>query len=335
MGTPTLIEPKARGRFKRRERRRNRNSPKKAEKSKRTDAGDELKQENIDPGFLLDEYPSENMTNGKRWLYDNGEIGAKDRVNQVSAVLILNINQVNTHEKDHSEDGYESSDCRPPKDLGALDLNLPLIRIRPAEISDLKAHITQKYHVVSYFKELVPEDENESEDETFGFKPPTYRTSQVHVADLIDEMRFLSPPRYGEESFISVIDCNPGDLILSVASLQQSFLLDSRTASERDLFWRKFDVLTVGTSSKSNDFVDLPYSQGYGVIHGFPTLFYREDRWGYFDVDNVSRESKRPRWRASWRFEVRDCLDQHMDHFSAGVSNYLPFLAHPRGRRKM
>jgi hypothetical protein len=253
---------------------------------------------------LQDGYQSESMTIGERWPYDSGEIGSKDRTNQSSAVLVMDIGQVKSN--DTPSPSEDDSSPHALKHADELRAHLPLIRIRPVSNAGLRVPIPKKFHLVSYFKEIMPEEDESKGDKSPVWRPREYRTSQVHVADLIDEMGFLHPSRYGAQSFLSVIDCNPGALIPSVASLQQSSLTNLQPTNERNTYWQKFAVLTVGFSSASREFVDLPYSQGYAVVHGFPTLFYRENRYGYFDVDNVSRDSKRPRWRASWRFEVSD-----------------------------
>jgi hypothetical protein len=296
------VAPKARGRLRRRERRRNLNPPKEPAKRKSVDIKEDWEGRSLNP--LQDEHQSESMTIGERWSYNSGEIGSEDRTNQSSAVLVLDIGQVNSN--DASSPSEDDSSPHTLKDAVELRVHLPLIRIRPVSNGSLKVPILKKFHVVSFFKEIAPEDGESKSDKSPVWRPREYRTSQVHVADLIDEMGFLHPSRYGAQSFLSVINCNPCALIPSVASSQQSSLTSPQAVSERNMYWQKFAVLAVGISSASREFVDLPYSQGYGVVHGFPTLFYRENRYGYLDVDNVSRDSKRPRWRASWRFEVSD-----------------------------
>lgn len=306
MGSSTPIEPKARGRLRRRERRRNLNRPKKPGNSKGVDIKEYLEEKGFNP--LQYEYGSENLTSGERWLYNSGEIGRKDPGNQSSAALVLELDQVSSNNK-FTVSAHNSPPCR-LNESDQVRTYLPLIRIRTVSNSGPKIPTPRKFHLVSYFTEMAPEEDDNKGDISPTWRPHQYRTSQVHVADLIDEMGFLDATGYKAESFISVIDCNPGALIPSVASLQLSFLRNPKAADERNTYWQKFAVLTVGISSMSREFVDLPYSQGYGVVHGFPTLFYRESRWGYFDVDNVSRDSKRPRWRASWRFEVSNVEDQ-------------------------
>jgi len=294
--------PKGRGRLRRRERRKNASQPKKLTVSKREDEVLGVQETSLRQS-RHESWPR-NTTDSERWPYDSGEIGVKDRTNQFPAALILDIDSLEPYDSpdDSFSQRYSKSD---PNDTGQNRANLPTITIKSTENHGRQVSSPNRFHLISFYREQAPNDEDDIKDNDgsiYNYKPPRFRDSQVHVADLIDEVGFVNSKGYHSQGFISVIDCNPGAFVSSVASA----LVNQSPTAERNVYWQKFAALLLGFPSASSDFVDLPYSQGYGVSHNHPTLYFRQNRWGYLDVDNVSRDSKRPRWRAAWKFEVRD-----------------------------
>jgi hypothetical protein len=138
--------------------------------------------------------------------------------------------------------------------------------------------------------------------------------SPIHVADLIDEVDFISTGSYDPKLFISAIELKPfaaspssklGLIDEEVSNISSSPL--SRIDYEE--YWQKFSVLICGYIYPF-DVREAPYSLGYGSDHSNPPLVRRSHRWGYYDVDNVCTSSGRPRWRAAWKFEVSHILER-------------------------
>lgn len=259
-------------------------------------------------------YRPRSKPDGERWSYDSGEIGVKERTNEIPAALILDIEPVDSHDLDSpaiSSTSQETSELDSDQ-MTKVTNKIPIITIRSLEVPGRQVTTPKLFHLISFYREKIPDEEPEDEK---VYRPPQYRDSSVHIANVIDEVGFVSTKKYDSQGFISVIDCNPGSLIPAVAAVQQSSA-DSFMAKERNVYWQKFAVLAAGFPPTAGDFVDLPYSQGYGVSHQNPNLIYRKNRWGYLDVDNVSRNSKRPRWRAAWRFEVCEIVVVVMQAYS-------------------
>ena len=130
MDTLTASEsiPKVRGRLRRRERRKNIGQPKKlAVRKLEKKVGDVTETSRYQPKH---EYLSPSTTDGERWAFDSGEIGVKDRTNQVPAVLVLDIDPLDLHDSPPPDGSlsqrYFDSD---PRHTARKTANLPTIKI--------------------------------------------------------------------------------------------------------------------------------------------------------------------------------------------------------------
>lgn len=166
------------------------------------------------------------------------------------------------------------------------------------------------YRLISYFHPTdsiplldipKPEGEPESWWRSKDDEQPPEDKYETHVADIVDSVGFIDSRGWRANALFSVIAANPLALLAPHLDRDPVDILSSQ--EERDRYWHKFAILTYGCSHP-DDIRALPYSRGYGVHHRRPVLFYRQNRWGRYEVDDVCRESKRPRWRAAWKFEV-------------------------------
>lgn len=135
-----------------------------------------------------------------------------------------------------------------------------------------------------------------SREDEKSFKGEEY---QIHVADLVDEVGVIDSEAWRASVFFSYIETAHPNLTHVLNPLA--------TTTSREVgfgkYWQRFAVLLNGFMH-SRGRRELPHSLGYGIDHNNPVLKERDNRWGFLDVDGVTRESKRPRWRANYRFEV-------------------------------
>ncbi|CZR65152.1 uncharacterized protein PAC_15052 [Phialocephala subalpina] len=291
-----------RGRIKRRYRRRNRGVPKKPLSDKLSES----------PHEVREELPA--LGDKTLWQYNNGEPSRENPNNEFPIGLYIRLNPEERQELDCTEAQIERALDRaflPKRDV-------PVVTIRT--LQQLVTSTTPKrYRLISYFnpsKEIpalsLDEPKSEREPESWwGSKDdeqPPQEDYEIHIADLIDEVGVIDSKGWRANTLFSVVAANPlafldpqhtddGDQVDSIA-----------IQAERDRYWHKFAVLTYGCA-QVEDIRALPYSRGYGVEHRRPVLFYRQKRWGHFDVDNACRESKRPRWRAAWKFQLQNKSD--------------------------
>ncbi|KAH7343045.1 hypothetical protein BKA65DRAFT_303638 [Rhexocercosporidium sp. MPI-PUGE-AT-0058] len=295
--------PTNRGRLRRRERRKN------GGKHTQPKLGVHLKRAAEIP--MSDSYEASgdlSLEESKVWRFNNGEIGPENQNNKVPALLSFEFDKLdmdgtktetlNTCSSGRFLDSKQASEeaFRPQQDGSTI------LTIQPLHSSERLAN-PKLYHIISYCNQNsdpagtpgLPKEPVSDEDADIS----DVDDYQIHIADLVDEVGVVDSKHWRANTFFSVIEADPLSLIVPASPISCP-VVEGR---DQGHYWHKFAVLLHGftqTGEKRN----LPYSLGYGVDHFNPILVSRDNRWAYLDVDSISSKSKRPRWRAAWRFNI-------------------------------
>lgn len=292
-----------RGRLKRRERRRNLG---KAQTSAAETSFSTLPVKSM----LTTKGETSVVNDGQTWRFKNGEIGPVDQNNKVPLMLSLVLDTPNL---DPREEYVKEAPETSQEHFMHQQSGLPLLRISAHE-STTAPTVRKLYRILSYCnrpfdplgtpgfpsEQVIVGGFGADEEDMSGI--PDY---EIHIANLIDEVGVIDAEPWRAGAFFSIIEANP-----TSQTQGEDFVTnkqDLNTKELRDKYWHKFSALTAGFNSPAPD-RHLPYSVGYGIEHNHPRLVIRAGRWGYFDVDSVTKTTKRPRWRANWRFEVGKIL---------------------------
>lgn len=318
--------PIARGRLRRRELRKNKTKNDRSVRSRARspapddESGNKALDENPIPARLADD--------DLRWRFNSGERLPESRSNKFPVALVIQFTGIHP-------DKSKVLDTSSNNISGKSREGIPLMTIRYLG-SQRPVSQTKRFHIISYcnrgsedsptsvsdigtnFGEIPAKDPtngsgNLCHKPTDSGEYPNPNSNEplsqvedypIHVATLIDEAGFVDGELWDPKGFISIMECDPSPL-LSYQALTHPNSSDYPTLSrmDSDQYWHKFSTLLCGFTHPE-DFRDLPYSLGYGHVHTNPDLVYRRRRWGHLEVDSACPKSRRPRWRAAWKFEV-------------------------------
>ncbi|KAG4434206.1 hypothetical protein IFR05_010307 [Cadophora sp. M221] len=295
-GAVSVNPPVHRGRLRRRERRKNGGK----HKESKTDANPNSTKENTITNSIQH---SRNLSldESKVWRFNNGEIGLEDQNNKIPITLSFAFDKSETDDtttENSSTSAFERLRNSSPateeafKPMGGV----PTLTIQ-AQHGFGGLTTPKLYHIISYCNQDsdrsgTPGLPNESVeiwggdgDETKDV--PEVEDYQIHIADLIDEVGVVDFKHWSANTFFSAIKADPISLIVSASPSSRPVV----ASGNQGQYWHKFAVLL------------------HGFTHAGETLS-RDNRWGYMDVDFLSSSSKRPRWRAAWRFDVFPIADK-------------------------
>jgi hypothetical protein len=314
-----IVLPIARGRLRRRELRKNktRNDRSVRSRARSPAPDDESENKALDENPILARLADDDL----RLRFNSGERLPERTNNKFPVALVIQFTGIHP-------DKSKSPDTSSNNISGKSREGIPLMTIRRLGSQHLVSQ-TKRFHVISYCNrgsedigtnfEGIPAKDPTNGSGNLCYKPtdsgeysnpnsnePLSQVEEcpIHVATLIDEAGFVDGEPWCPKGFISMIECDPLPL-LSHQSLIQPNSSDYSTFSrmDSDQYWHKFSTLLCGFTHPE-DLRELPYSLGYGHDHTNPGLIYRRRRWGHLEVDSACPKSRRPRWRAAWKFEV-------------------------------
>jgi hypothetical protein len=305
------IPPTIRGRLRRRARRNNRTKNKQPQSTKFQESNDDSTKPKSrpDPSHAPSKHKN---VDPARWRYNSGEVGTQYVSQKAPVALVIDFDYLHSRALDHNDetdpihlDG-NSNEAFTPRNNDIPVLTIRTLRTPAAVLKPKRFHIMSYFNPTFQAAKMTISDPNSREATEIKEKvgPLDIQPYEIHIADLIDEAGAVNEKDGSwAKIFFSMIEANLSAIQTSrdPDSAQSNTSLTSK--HEQNQYWHKYSSLLYGFEARE-DARKLPYSNGYGVKHNSPILIVKQNRWGYFDVDNMCYESQRVRWRAAWKFEV-------------------------------